>query len=592
MRWKRLFWQLYPSYFLVILICLLAVALYTSFVLNRFHLDQTASDLEVISLINEEHVRGLLLAGDAAAVDRYCKELGRKAGIRITVIEPSGKVIGDTAKDPTLMERHDDRPEIREALRGKKGESIRFSNTVRQNLMYVAVPLISDGKVLAVVRTSLPMTSVSRTLRSTFWNLTLGGLVIAFLAGILGLVISRRIARPLEEMKRGAERFSNGDFSHRLPVSDSIELGGLAESMNEMAEQLDERIRTVVKQRGELEAILASMMEGVIAVDRDTRILSLNRTAAALLSADPGTAQGKILQEVVRNRELQRFVTQALESAGPVEGEIILHHDGDRYLQAHGTQLRDEGSAQMGALVVLNDVTRLRKLETFRRDFVANVSHELRTPITSIKGFVETLADGALEDRDKAVKFLGIINRHTDRLSELIEDLLTLSRLDQGAGEGDKRIRLEPTAVRELLEAAIEICRAKAESRDVAISLTCRPSLEANLNHSLVEQALVNLIDNAIKYSPRGGEVDIEARAADDRVVISVRDNGIGIDEKHMPRLFERFYRVDKARSRDLGGTGLGLAIVKHVAQAHGGSVGVDSRPGAGSTFFLYFPAS
>jgi two-component system phosphate regulon sensor histidine kinase PhoR len=592
MRWKRLFWQLYPSYILVILISLFAVALNTTFVLNRSHLEQTASDLEVISLITEDHVRGLLQAGEAAAIDEYCKELGRKAGIRVTVIEPSGIVIGDSAEDPALMERHDDRPEIRQALRSGRGESIRFSSTVRQNLMYVAVPLVIEGKVTAVVRTSLPMTSVSGTLRSTFWNLTLGGLVIAAVAGILGLVISRRIARPLEEMKQGAERFSSGDFSRRLPVADSVELGGLAESLNEMAEQLDERIRTALKQRGELETILASMVEGVIAVDRDTRILSLNRAAAMLLSADLGAAPGKMLQEVVRNRELQRFVSHALESDEPVEGEIILHHDGDRYLQAHGTRLGGDGDERIGALVVLNDVTRMRKLETFRRDFVANVSHELRTPITSIKGFVETLADGALEDSDRAMQFLGIINKHTDRLSELIEDLLTLSRLDQGPGDEGRRIAVEPTAIHGLLEEAIEICRSKAESRFIEIKLSCQESLEADLNQSLVEQALVNLIDNAIKYSPERGVVDIEARTVDERVVISVRDNGIGIDEKHAPRLFERFYRVDKARSRDLGGTGLGLAIVKHVAQAHGGSVGVDSSPGSGSTFFLYFPAT
>jgi two-component system phosphate regulon sensor histidine kinase PhoR len=590
MRWRRLFWQLYPSYLLVIIICLLAVAVYSSFVLNRFHLEQTAADLKVISLINESHVRMLLAADDVSAIDAYCKEIGRRAGIRVTVIEPSGVVIGDSVTDPALMERHDDRPEIRQAIKGEIGNSIRFSSTVKQNLMYVAVPISVEGKVLAVARASLPMTSISRTLRSTLWNLALGAVAVAVIAGILGLVMSRRISRPLEEMKRGAERFSKGDFAHRLPVSGSLELGGLAESMNDMAGLLDERIRTVVKQRGELEAMLASMMEGVIAVDRETRILSLNRTAALLLSTDAKSAQGKMLQEIIRNRELQRFVTDALESKEPVEGEIILHHDGDRYLQAHGTPLHDEQRRRIGVLIVLNDLTRLRKLESFRRDFVANVSHELRTPITSIKGFVEALTDGAIDDREKALKFLGIIEKHTDRLSELIEDLLMLSRLEQG--EGDHRIVLERANVRVLLENAVEICATKAEARGIKISISCQSSLDTEMNHSLIEQALVNLIDNAIKYSPEGGEVEVAARVVDERIVVSVRDNGPGIDDKHLPRLFERFYRVDKARSRELGGTGLGLSIVKHVAQAHGGSVGVDSRPGAGSTFFLYLPAT
>jgi two-component system phosphate regulon sensor histidine kinase PhoR len=361
--------------------------------------------------------------------------------------------------------------------------------------------------------------------------------------------------------------------------------------MNQMAAHLDDRIRTVLRQRNEQEAVLASMVEGVLAVDLEERILRLNRAAGRLLGVRPEQAEGRRIQEVVRKADLQRFVARALANREPVEGDIVLRdaEEGERFLQAHGTVLRGAQGQEIGALIVLNDVTRLRRLETLRRDFVANVSHELKTPITAIKGFVETLLDGAVADPDDAQRFLQIITRQADRLNAIIDDLLDLSRIEQEAEKGG--IPLARGALRPVLEAAVQACSMSAREKPLQIVLHCSGELAAQINAPLLEQAIVNLLTNAIKYSEPAGRVVVDAAQFGDKVMVKVQDWGCGISPEHLPRLFERFYRVDKARSRKQGGTGLGLAIVKHIVQSHGGEVVVHSTPGQGSTFTLILPA-
>jgi two-component system phosphate regulon sensor histidine kinase PhoR len=356
-----------------------------------------------------------------------------------------------------------------------------------------------------------------------------------------------------------------------------------------MASKLRERIETVLSQANEQEAVFSSMVEGLLAVDTDERIIRMNRAAAAFFDVDPDEARGRTIQEVIRNPELQKFVTRALTSREPVEGDIILRvNGGERFLQAHGALLLDAESSRRGLVVVLNDVTRLRQLEAVRRDFVANVSHELRTPITSIKGFVETLRDGAIHNREDAEHFLGIIAKQSDRMNSIIADLLTLSRVEQDMEK--EKVRFETGRLTEALREAVQVCERKASEKEISIGIECPQDLTARINAALIEQAVVNLIDNAVKNSDPGTRVTVSAGRSDGGTVISVADEGYGIPAKHIPRLFERFYRVDKARSSKLGGTGLGLAIVKHIAQAHGGSVSVESTPGSGSKFTIFLP--
>jgi two-component system phosphate regulon sensor histidine kinase PhoR len=455
--------------------------------------------------------------------------------------------------------------------------------------MYLAIPVVYDGEIIAALRTSISMAEFQDTLRAIQLRIALGGLVVALLMAGVSLLISRRITRPLEQLQRGAERFGRGDLTHKLPVADSREIGALAETLNQMAAELDDKLRAVVRQRNEREAILSSMVEGVLAVDSRERLIRFNDAAARLLGIDAARAEGRTIQELVRNVSLHKLVGDVLTSQSPQEGEMLLRDGGERFLRVQGTVLRGTAEGEYGALLVFHDVTPLKRLERVRRDFVANVSHELRTPVTSIKGFVETLLDGAMHKPEELQRFLGIVAAQTDRLNAIIEDLLMLSRVEQEAERAE--IAMSPGPVRKVLEGALEVCQRKAAEKNIGVEIACDEDLSLSMNAPLLEQAVVNLLDNAIKYAAAGQTVDVEAMREAGEVVIRVRDQGCGISREHLPRIFERFYRVDKARSRKLGGTGLGLAIVKHIAQAHHGRATVQSTVGQGSTFAIHLPA-
>jgi two-component system phosphate regulon sensor histidine kinase PhoR len=587
-RKKPLLWHLYPSFVLITIISLVAVTWYASRSLRHFFLKQTASDLEARCRLLEKQILNYLDPLDEKAIDLLCKDIGKRASTRVTVILPTGKVVGDTEENPQNMDTHIDRPEIIQALHSSLGMSIRYSRTLNKNMMYVGIPVRKDSRILAVVRTSIPVTSIDSVISNIQNQIALGGLIIAIFAAILSLVVSRRITRPIEKIKRTAEAIARGDFQVKARVDQSDEIGGLSEAMNQMAAQLRERIDTIMRQRNEIETMLSSMIEGVIAVDTEERIISMNLAASEMLSCNVAQVQGRSMQEAVRNTVLQQFVTEALGSEDPMEKDIVLHSDGERIVNAHGTLLRDADGNRVGALIVLNDVTRLWRLENVRREFVANVSHEIRTPITAIKGFVETLRDGAINNPQDAERFLGIVEKHVDRLEEIIADLLSLSRIEKEAEK--EEIILQKAPIKDVLQSAVQVCEVKAAPKRIRFEVSCEENVVANINRPLLEQALVNLLDNAIKYSDEGGMVQVKATQADSEIIMSVRDYGCGIDKAHLPRLFERFYRVDKARSRQLGGTGLGLAIVKHIAQAHGGQISVESTPEEGSVFTIHLP--
>lgn len=601
---NKLVWQIFPANILTILIAIIAVGWYSTNSLRDFYLQETESDLEARANLVSSRVIEYLADGRFEKLRQYSVHAGRVSGTRITVIAEDGKVIADSDENPEIMDNHLHRQEVEQAFAGGVGTSRRFSNTLDENRIYVAIPLkvapqqgaenASGAAINMVLRTSVSIATLDKTLSAIKVRIGLGSLAVMLLAGVIALLISRNISKPLEQMTKSAEQFSRGDFSERMlpraKKTASYEVITLAASMDRMAELLDEKIQAIITHRNQLETVFSSMVEAVIAIDNEERVISLNDAAAELFDVDRKLAPGKIVQQIVRNVHLQQQISHTLAGKESLEDEIVFHDaNGDRFLQTNVVSLSNGVGENVGVLVVMNDVTRLRRLENVRRDFVANVSHELRTPITSIKGYVETLLDGALDIREDAEKFLHIVLRQSERLTTIIDDLLALSRIEEDSKQDN--IHLEKGLLRPVIESAVQTCQLKADEAGVTIAIDCPDNILIEMNATLLEQALVNLLVNGIKYSKKGdtvtvqGAINVEDR--EETVRITVQDHGCGIAKKHLPRLFERFYRSDKARSRTLGGTGLGLAIVKHIAQAHNGKIEVTSVEGKGSEFIL-----
>lgn len=582
MRTTRLLRRLYPAYLTITLVALLAITLYATHAFKQFHIDRLQSGLASRALLIRNEIARLTEAERFDEVHRMCQQLGAQASTRITVLLDSGEVIGDSKQRPDLMDNRADRPEVMAALNGELGKAI------RRNMAHVAVPLQGESDVVGVVTTAVPLTSIQNELKKIYSRIAVVTVIVAVLIAGVAMLVARHLGRPLERIRKGAERFADGDLTHRLPGSSTQELDSLAETMNQMASELKQRIDTATRQRNEREAILSSMVEGVLAVDTKNRILNMNRSAAELLGVDAERSLGRALEETIRSPQLQQLAVNVLLLQESLADEFSIFVGKERYLHVQGAGLRDAEGLLIGAVLVIYDVTEIKRLENVRRDFVANVSHELKTPITSIKGYVETLLDGAINDPEDAKRFLRIVANQSDRLNAIINDLLALSRVEQKAERAD--ILLEENDIQPVLEAAIEDSAAKAAACGVEIQLNCAQQLRAHINPELLEQAVANLIDNACKYSSPGATVWVEGELSENEVIIRVQDEGCGIEEHHLPRLFERFYRVDKSRSRKLGGTGLGLAIVKHISQAHHGQIQVTSVPDEGTTFRIRLP--
>ena len=513
---------------------------------------------------------------------------------RLDLLAPDGTVLATSAPGGIVGERSATADAlVEEAAAGRIARSSRYDAAAGKRILVVAAPVGPTGQPAGIVRvTADTVDSDAELARSLRW-LLLGFLAWAAAALAAGLAVANRLARPVADLSLAAARLADGDTSAPIPAAESAELSELADAITSLREQLVERGLTIGRQGSQQEAVLGSMIEGVLAIDARQRVVGINRAAAELLAVDSDRAIRRPLQEVVRNPDLRRFALRAIDCREPVEDDLLLRGARDRTIRLRGTALRDL-SGEGGAVIVLNDVTAMQRLENVRRDFVANVSHELKTPIASIKGFVETLLDGAGDDPADQRRFLSIIARQADRLASIIEDLLALSRIEQSEGTGN--LPRESVLIADLLSAVTVDCLPRAGDRSIQLDVSCDPHIEAEINAPLLEQALINLVDNAIKYSDPGRTVwitvgvETEATGRGPAVVITVRDEGCGIEAEHLPRLFERFYRVDKARSRKVGGTGLGLSIVKHIVQAHGGTVAVESEPGVGSTFTIRMP--
>jgi len=593
---RKLFWQFFGIHVVILFLAVGFVALYTWYEGRRSFKTQWITELEVQADLAVAMFEGADTKLDSREdCKRFFQRLAHLDRHRFTLILPDGTVIGDTKAHVNDMDSHKNRPEIISARMNGSGRRERYSATLGTYMLYVARRIPSDlnQPEQAVLRVSVPMTTLSK--KASAVNQEMFILVCVVLVATLGMsyFASLRIIGPVSDLQTGLTRIGNGEHSFRLKVPYVPHLAELVRSINQTADRLEGHIHELEEERNLRALILKSMDLGLIAVDTDRRIMNMNESALSLLNVHSKKIDGCKLGEVVRYPDLLKFFDLAEKSDKKTESSMRIdvngEDDDDRVLTLQGTALNDLQNNRIGTLIVLSDVTRIRKLETVRQDFVDNVSHELRTPVTSIKGFSETLLDGALEEPDTARHFVGIIARQADQLDQIIRDLLELSRLDQSVG---KELDCVKTPVAGMLKNAVELCGNRKEIVGAEISVDCPKDIFADVHSGLVEQALVNLIDNALKYgcNDKSRRIDVSASCDGLAVRIQVRDYGAGVEKRHLGRMFERFYRVDSGRSREVGGTGLGLSIVKHIVLIHNGTVDVESEPGKGSCFTITLP--
>lgn len=522
------------------------------------------------------------------AYHTFCRQSARGTGLRITIIDTEGVVLGDSAEDPASMDNHADRPEIIQAARGGAGTSLRHSATVRKPLLYAAAAFNREGSPDLYLRTALPYETLQQTLQEFYVNLAVLTLAILLLSALASFLVARSLSTRIAALKGITQRFAQGEFQPVITNTQTDEFREIHQALNAMGAQLKERLETVEKQKNELRAVLNGMEEPVIVLAPDLTIKSLNPAAERFFQIDMEETRGSDLLKIIRSSPLHRFASHTLKTGRSLVETLVIDQMGPKHMQIHSSILKNIHGGTRGVLLVLNDVTQLKQLEQVQKDFVSNVSHELRTPITSIKGYVETLLDNPDQSAEQLSRFLPIIDRHTERLNSIIDDLLTLSRIEQNQQNSLER---EVLPLADLMSSALTACRPRAQRKGITLRNTYQGDEVITVHPLLAEQALINLIDNAVKYSPENTEITLSAEPMVNPAgaAVSVEDQGPGIPLADQERIFERFYRVDKARSRAAGGTGLGLSIVKHIAESHGGWVKLKSTPGRGSCFTLFF---
>jgi two-component system phosphate regulon sensor histidine kinase PhoR len=585
----NLFWKLGFAFFALLIAVLLPVDYYAQRALRRDYersgFDQLAA-IARIALASPPQVSSLSATQteDSAKLRDWVTKMAA-SGVRVTVIAADGQVLADSQSDPSTMENHAGRPEIRDAFANGAGQSIRHSVTINRDLLYYAVRLSAANASPVVLRFALPLQTVDEEILAFRRRLWLASLIMLFVTGTVSLLISRSFSARVERLQMFSQRVADGDFRPIEADRSGDALEALAASLNESAARLDRSIRTLTDERNLSAAILGSMVEGVAVVNANERLLFANQGFAAILELDTPPQSGSALVEIVRQTELLEAVRQVLKGERRVEAEIVTGTLRQHFFAVTVASVR--AAENSGAVIVLHDVTALRNLERVRRDFVANVSHEFRTPLTAIQGFSETLLAGAINDPENRVKFLEIIQEHSRRLARLTEDLLMLSKMD--ADRLDLEIRR--LSVSQFVESCVESAQRPAAEKDLRISVNLQDRLpDIAADRRRLAEVLQNLLDNATQYTPSGGQIMVSASADGNEVKITVSDTGIGIPQVDQPRIFERFYRVDVARSREVGGTGLGLSIAKHLVEVHGGRIWVESEIGQGSQFHFTVP--
>lgn len=575
------------------LILIISVLIFSGMILNDRLEHHFINQLEH-DLIKEIRLIRTLLKDRINSNQRQIKEIDKLVGkyseqidARITIIDSDGVVLGDSQEDPTYMDNHLQRPEVQEALKSEVGKSTRYSKTLQMNMKYMALAVKTKGKVTGIVRLALPLTQVENSLFDIFWRLISSGLAAIIISLILGLNLTKRITDPIDRMTQVATGMAEGNLDQRLSFNFKDELGRLSRAFNNMADKLEAKINEISGEKNKIEAILRGMGDGVIAVNDVGKIILLNPAAEHLFQLQEKKTLGKYILEVTHNHKLEETIMSSLEKGKDITEEIETIYPPEKIIRVHVTPIKNDKTTEQGAVAVLRDVTELRRLEKIRTEFVGNVSHELRTPLTSIKGYVETLLAEEKCERGIRQRFLQIIKDETDRLEQLITDLLNLSQLESKSDSFEQEL----VDLNQVIEDVLTTVMPKADEEKIDLKVEVPPNVtKVRGNQGQLERLYINLVDNGIKYTSNGGQVRIEVYEDETKVWTEISDTGMGIPEEDLPRIFERFYRVDKARSRKLGGTGLGLSIVKHILESHNGGIEVESEVGEGTNFIFWFP--
>ena len=585
--------KIFFSYLAVVALLFLSFYYSSNTLLRNFYIGSLSTRME-----QEAHLLARVVPFDRAGIDldNICRQLSGELGSRITVIAADGRVLGDSAEVSEQMENHATRPEVIEALRNGTGTAIRFSTTVRYNMLYRAFHQTGAGQE-RIVRVAMPLTDIENIIRS-FRKSLLSGLALASAFGLLlAWAFSHHLSRRFQRLVQFSGEVAGGSFPHDFfPNRGTDEIARLEQHLNDMSQKIRENLAQVIAEKDKSDSILRCMIEGVLVLDPRGQVLVMNERAKAMFHVPDGKdIHGLSILEISRHPEVHKILEEILTSnlsEQPYSKEVEL--DEERWFRVNAVRLRNKGGSFLGSILVFHDVTDIKRFESMRSDFVANVSHELRTPLTAIRGYVETLLHTPPQDPQDSRQFLEIIDRHSDRLSRLTEDLLTLSDLESGKVHLSQQLLDAGNLIQRVLEVFWDqAARKKIKlTQEVAPGL---PKLAGDLDR--LQQLFINLVDNAIKYTPLEGVVSLTVtqtavhNGGAPHIEIAVRDTGPGIPEKDLPRITERFYRVDKARSRDLGGTGLGLAIVKHIVQAHKGELSIESVLKKGTTVRVRLPA-
>lgn len=580
-----LFWKLGLTYLLLLVVVLLAVDTYTAHALRRDYLRAGFEQLESVLRVAESRPPRF---DDPAGLRAWTAWMAR-SGARVTLVASDGRVLEDSAHDPATMENHATRPEVQQAMATGTGRTVRYSETVNRDMLYLATRHQPPDGPPVVLRLALPLAQIEEARGAIRRRLLATSLIVLLVAGAASLLFSRGFSRRVERLKQFSRRVADGDFQPLRIERKGDQLTELARALNETAARLDRTIRSLTDERNRSAAILGSMVEGVAVITQDQRIVFCNDAFCRALGVKDLPCENRPLVEVVRQSDLLAVIQQALAKTETVSAEVQIGtlHRRSFSVTAAPIRAQPSGDDGSGAVLVLHDITELRRLERVRRDFVANVSHELKTPLTAIQGFAETLLGGALDDAENSRRFLEIIRNHAARLGRLTDDLLKLSQIEAGKLE----LEFRSVSVADLIEPCVETARWKAAEKNLAVEVDCPaslPGVRGDLRR--LQEVLQNLLDNAVQYTAAGGRITVRAAAGHREVAIAVADTGIGIPHAEQDRIFERFYRVDVPRSREAGGTGLGLAIAKHLVEAHGGRIEVQSEVGRGSTFSVFLP--